>query len=59
MVVGADDFTLDANKAFDAHLTALGIQHDSRIVPHVSHGYKEYYEILDFSFFKTIATTSM
>lgn len=58
-VVGTDDFTLDANKAFDARLTQLDIQHDSKIVPHVSHGYKEYYEILDFSFFKTIATTSM
>jgi acetyl esterase/lipase len=58
MVVGTDDFTLEANKAFDARLTALGIPHDFRIVPHVSHGYKEYYEILDFSFFKAIATTS-
>lgn len=58
-VVGTDDFTLEANKAFDARLTALGIQHDSKIVPHVSHGYKEYYEMLDFSFFKTIATASM
>jgi acetyl esterase/lipase len=56
-VVGTDDFTLEANKAFDARLTALGIPHDFKIVPHVSHGYKEYYEILDFSFFKTIATT--
>lgn len=58
-IVGTDDFTLEANKAFEARLTALGIPHDSRIVPHVSHGYKEYYEILDFSFFKTIATSSM
>jgi acetyl esterase/lipase len=57
-VVGTDDFTLEANKAFDARLTALGIPHDFKIVPHVSHGYKEYYEILDFSFFKTLATTS-
>jgi acetyl esterase/lipase len=56
-VVGTDDFTLEANKEFDARLTALGIAHDFKIVPHVSHGYKEYYEILDFSFFKTIATT--
>ncbi|MGC1461273.1 MAG: alpha/beta hydrolase-fold protein [Terracidiphilus sp.] len=56
-VVGTDDFTLEANKAFDARLTELGIPHEFKIVPHVSHGYKEYYEILDFSFFKTIATT--
>jgi acetyl esterase/lipase len=56
-VVGTDDFTLESNKAFDARLTALGIPHEFRIVPHVSHGYKEYYEILDFSFFKTIAIT--
>ena len=58
MIVGTDDFTLEANKTFDARLTALGIQHDFKIVPNVSHGYKEYYEILDFSFFKTIAATS-
>ncbi len=58
-VVGTDDFTLEANKAFDARLTELGIPHDSKIVPNVSHGYKEYYEILDFSFFKTIATGSL
>jgi endo-1,4-beta-xylanase len=56
-VVGTDDFTLEVNKAFDARLTALGIPHEFKIVPHVSHGYKEYYEILDFSFFKTIGTT--
>ena len=56
-VVGTDDFTLESNKEFDARLTSLGIAHDFTIVPHVSHGYKEYYEILDFSFFKTIATT--
>jgi S-formylglutathione hydrolase FrmB len=56
-VVGTDDMTLAANKAFDARLTQLGIAHDFTIVPHVSHGYKEYYQILDFSFFKTIATT--
>lgn len=56
-VVGTDDFTLEVNKAFDARLTALGIPHQFRIVPHVSHGYKEYYQILDFSFFKTIGTT--
>jgi len=55
-VVGTDDFTLEVNKAFDARLTALGIPHEFKIVPHVSHGYKEYYEILDFSFFKTIGT---
>lgn len=55
-VVGTDDFTLESNKEFDARLTSLGIAHDFTIVPHVSHGYKEYYEILDFSFFKTIAT---
>jgi acetyl esterase/lipase len=55
-VVGTDDFTLEANKAFDARLAALGIPHEFKIVPHVSHGYKEYYEILDFSFFKTIGT---
>ena len=55
-VVGTDDMTLDANKAFDARLTTLGIPHTFTIVPHVSHGYKEYYQILDFSFFKTIAT---
>ena len=59
MIVGTDDFTLDMNKAWDARLTALGIQHDFEIVPNVSHGYKEYYEILDFTFFKTIATASM
>ncbi len=59
MVVGTDDFTLEANKAFDARLATLGIEHDFRIVPNVSHGYKEYYEILDFSFFKTIATAPM
>jgi acetyl esterase/lipase len=57
-VVGTDDFTLEANKAFDARLAALGIPHDFKIVPKVSHGYKEYYEILDFSFFRTIATTA-
>jgi acetyl esterase/lipase len=56
-VVGTEDFTLEANKAFDARLTELGIPHEFKLVPHVSHGYKEYYEILDFSFFKTIATT--
>ena len=56
-VVGTDDFTLEVNKAFDARLTALGIPHEFKIVPHVSHGYKEYYQILDFSFFKTIGTT--
>jgi acetyl esterase/lipase len=56
-IVGTDDMTLEVNKAFDARLTALGIPHDFAIVPHVSHGYKEYYQILDFSFFKTIATT--
>jgi len=56
-VVGTDDMTLAANKAFDARLTELGIAHDFTIVPHVSHGYKEYYQILDFSFFKTIATS--
>jgi endo-1,4-beta-xylanase len=56
-VVGTDDFTLEVNKAFDARLTGLGIPHTFKIVPHVSHGYKEYYEILDFSFFKTIGTT--
>jgi endo-1,4-beta-xylanase len=56
-VVGTDDFTLPVNKEFDARLTALGIPHEFKVVPHVSHGYKEYYEILDFSFFKTIATT--
>ena len=48
--------TLNANKDFDARLTALGIPHDFKIVPNVSHGYKEYYAILDFSFYKTIAT---
>ena len=56
-VVGTDDFTLEVNKAFDARLTSLGIPHEFKIVPHVSHGYKEYYQILDFSFFKTIGTT--
>jgi endo-1,4-beta-xylanase len=56
-IVGTDDMTLNANKDFDARLTQLGIPHEFAIVPHVSHGYKEYYEILDFSFFKTIATT--
>ena len=56
-VVGTEDFTLEVNKAFDARLTELGIPHEFKLVPHVSHGYKEYYEILDFSFFKTIATT--
>jgi len=56
-VVGTDDFTLEVNKAFDARLSALGIPHEFKIVPHVSHGYKEYYQILDFSFFKTIGTT--
>ena len=56
-VVGTDDFTLPVNKAFDARLTSLGIPHEFKIVPHVSHGYKEYYDILDFSFFKSIGTT--
>ena len=56
IIVGTDDFTLDANKQFDAYLTKVGIPHDFKIVPGVYHGYKEYYQILDFSFFKTVAT---
>jgi endo-1,4-beta-xylanase len=56
IIVGTEDFTLAANEAFHAHLTKLGIPHEYKILPGVSHGYKEYYERLDFSFFKTIAT---
>jgi endo-1,4-beta-xylanase len=56
IIVGTEDFTLPVNEAFHARLTKLGIPHEYRILPNVSHGYKEYYEQLDFSFFKTIAT---
>jgi len=56
VIVGTEDFTLAANEAFHAQLTKLDIPHEYKILEHVSHGYKEYYERLDFRFFKTIAT---
>ena len=56
IIVGAEDFTLAANEAFHARLTKLGIPHEYKILPNVSHGYKEYYEKLDFSLFTAIAT---
>jgi acetyl esterase/lipase len=56
IIVGTEDFTLASNVAFDAQLTKLGIPHEYKLIPGVSHGYKEYYELLDFGFFKTIAT---
>ncbi len=56
IIVGTEDFTLAANEEFHAHLLKLGIPHEYKIVPGISHGYKEYYEQLDFSFFKTVAT---
>jgi len=55
VIVGTEDFTLAVNEAFHAHLTKLGIPHEYKILQGVSHGYKEYYENQDFSFFKTIA----
>jgi acetyl esterase/lipase len=56
MIVGTEDFTLAANEAFHTYLLKIGIAHDYRVVPGISHGYKPYYEFLDFSFFKTVAT---
>ncbi len=56
MIVGTEDFTLAANEAFHAYLTRLGIPHDYKLVPGISHGYKEYYQVHDFSFFKSVAT---
>jgi acetyl esterase/lipase len=56
IIVGTDDFTLAANEEFHAHLVRLGIPHEYKVVKGIYHGYKEYYENLDFTFFKTIAT---
>jgi acetyl esterase/lipase len=56
IVVGTEDFTLAVNEAFHSHLTKLGIPHEYRVLPNVSHGYKEYYERHEFGFFKAIAT---
>ena len=56
IIVGSEDFTLAGNEEFHAHLLKLGIPHEFKVIPGISHGYKPYYEIHDFSFFKTIAT---
>jgi endo-1,4-beta-xylanase len=56
IIVGTEDFTLAANQAFDAYLTKLNIPHDYKLIPGISHGYKEYYQNLDFTFFKKVAT---
>ena len=56
IIVGTRDFTLTGNREFHAYLTKLGIPHEYTEPPGISHGYKTYFEIHDFSFFKTIAT---
>jgi hypothetical protein len=56
IIVGTEDFTQAANEEFHAYLTKIGIPHEFKLMPGISHGYKEYYAQHDFSFFKTVAT---
>ncbi len=56
IIIGTEDMTLAGNQEFDAYLTKMGIAHEYKVLPNVSHGYKEYFLNLDFTFFKKIAT---
>jgi len=56
ITVGTRDFTLPNNEAFHAYLLKIGLPHEYNVVTGISHGYRPYYAILDFSFFKTVAT---
>jgi acetyl esterase/lipase len=56
IIIGTEDMTWNGNEEFHGFLTKLGIAHEYVVLPNVSHGYKEYYQHLDFTFFKNIAT---
>ncbi len=56
IIIGTEDMTWNGNEEFHGFLNKLGLNHEYVVLPNVSHGYKEYYQHLDFTFFKNIAT---
>jgi S-formylglutathione hydrolase FrmB len=57
VAIGADDFTLAANRDFSAFLTTLAIPHDFTTVPRVGHNALRLIDALGFGFHRTVLPT--